>query len=396
MKKLVWPGRRKALVLGSIAMAVVAIVVLRDVIHRATAAEAAQAAPPAIPVITTTAAREDVPIFVAGIGTVQPAQSVTVKVRVDGQLEKIAFTEGQDVKAGDLLAQIDARPFQAQLDAALAQKAKDEATLAAALKDLDRYRTLVEQDSIQRQILDTTIATVGQLKASVQADQAQIDNARVQLGYTTIRAPVSGRTGIRLVDAGNIVHAADAAGLVVINQIDPVDVIFTLPEDEFQRVNQAIRESGKAPLSVQALARESNASLGTGRLRLVNNQIDTATGTFQLKASFANPAHVLWPGQYVNVRLVLGTRHDATTVPESVVQRGPNGLLAYVVKPDESVAAQSIRVGETQDGKAVIDEGLAAGTRVVAEGQYKIKPGVKVVEAKQAGTPAIAQKGGGR
>jgi membrane fusion protein, multidrug efflux system len=314
-------------------------------------------------------------------------------VRVDGQLEKISFAEGQDVKVGDLLAQIDARPFQAQLDAALAQKAKDEATLAAALKDLDRYRTLVEQDSIQRQLLDTTIASVGQLKASVQADQAQIDNARVQLGYTTIRAPASGRTGIRLVDAGNIVHAADATGLVVINQIDPVSVIFTLPEDEFQRVNEAIHANGKAPLSVQALARENNASLGTGRLLLVNNQIDTATGTFQLKASFPNPSHALWPGQYVNVRLVLGTRHDATTVPESVVQRGPNGLLAYVVKPDDSVAIQSIRVVQTQDGKAVIDDGLAAGTRVVVEGQYKIKPGVKVVEARQAGAPAIAQTG---
>ncbi len=319
------------------------------------------------------------PIFVAGIGTVMPAQSVTVKVRVDGQLEKVAFKEGQDVNKGDLLAQIDARPLQAQLDAAIAQKAKDEASLVSALKDLDRYTTLVAQDSIQVQLLDAQKATVGQLRASIQADQAQIDNARVQLGYTTVRSPVDGRTGLRLVDEGNIVHATDTTGLVVINQIDPIAVVFTLPEDEFRRVNDAIRASGKAPLEVLAFAQGSKTSLGTGRLLLVNNQIDTTTGTFQLKALFPNHAHSLWPGQYVDAHLILGTRRAATTVPESAIQRGPNGLYAYVVNAGEVVAAQPVTVAQTQDGKAVIDQGLAPGACVVAEGQYKIKPGAKVV-----------------
>ncbi len=395
MQAFVGPGRRKALLGAAVVAAVLSVVAIRAAFHRADAADKVAAQPSPIPVVTATAAKEDVPIFLSGIGTVQAAQSVTVKVRVDGQLDKVAFTEGQDVKGGDLLAQIDPRPFQAQLDQALAQKARDEATLANALKDLERYTTLVAQDSIQKQTLDTQTATVSQLKAGIQSDQAQIDNAKVQLAYTTIRAPVSGRTGIRLVDAGNIVHAADATGLVVINQIDPIAVIFTLPEDDFPKINQAIAASGSAPLQVQALSRASGAAVGTGRLLLVNNQIDTATGTVQLKALFPNRSHALWPGQYVNVRLVLGMRHDAVTVPESTVQRGTEGVFAYIVKPGDVAAMQAIRVAQTQDGKAVIDDGLAAGTRVVVDGQYKIKPGAKVVEAKQAATTTpVAQKSG--
>ena len=349
--------RRRFMWLG-LGIAVVLVVVAIAVFMRRTKPANAPAAPTAVPVSMGTVGKEDLPIYVAGIGTVQAAQTVTVKARVDGQLEKVAFTEGQDVKQGALLAQIDPRPFQAALDQALAQKAHDEAQLAEALKDLDRYTTLVAQDSIQRQTLDTQSALVGQLKASVQADQAQIDNARVQLGYTTIRAPVSGRTGLRLVDAGNIVHAADTTGLVIINQIDPIAVIFTLPEEDFQRTNQSIQASGSRQLQAQALAREDSALLGTGRLLLVNNQIDTSTGTFQLKALFANPSHKLWPGQYVNIHLVLGTRRDAATVPESTVQRGPNGLFAYVVNRDDSVVTQPVKVELTQDGKAIIGEGL--------------------------------------
>ncbi len=396
MNALAQLGRRKLLLAALLVVAVLVIVLVRGILHRADAADQTPAQSPGVPAVTAIATREDMPIYLTGIGTVQAAQSVTVKARVDGQLVKVAFTEGQDVKEGALLAQIDPAPYQALLDGALAQKAHDEATLANALKDLERYKTLFAEDSIQQQTLDTQKATVDQLKASVQSDQAQIDNARVQLAYTTIRAPVNGRTGLRLVDVGNIVHAADTTGLVVINQIDPIAVIFTLPEEHVPKINEAIRAAATSPLQVQALARENGAALGTGHLLLLNNQIDTTTGTVQLKALFPNRSLALWPGQYVNARLVLGTRHDATTVPASAVQRGQNGLFAYVVKPDNTAAVQPIRVVETQDGKAIIAEGLTPGTRVVVSGQYKLKPGVKVVEAEQATpAPAVARQSGG-
>jgi multidrug efflux system membrane fusion protein len=392
---LVRPPWQKILALGLVVLVVTGIVLVRTLLHRADAAD--KTPPPAgVPVVTATAAKEDMPIFLTGIGTVQAAQSVTVKARVDGQLKKVAFSEGQDVKEGDLLAQIDPAPFQAVLDGAVAQKAKDQATLANALKDLERYKTLFAQDSIQQQTLDTQVATVDQLKAGILSDQAAIDNARVQLAYTTIRSPVNGRTGLRLVDVGNIVHAADTTGIVVINQIDPIAVIFTLPEEHVPTINQAIHAAGTTPLTVRALARENGAALGTGHLLLVNNQIDTTTGTVQLKALFPNRSLALWPGQYVNARLVLGTRHDATTVPESVVQRGQDGLYAYVVKPDNVAVVQPIRVTQTQDGKAIIAEGINPGTRVVVAGQYKLKPGSKIVEVEQAAAPAVAQQSGGR
>ena len=375
-------SKRRALYWIALALSVLtAVIVFRVFFTNKPAPQRPSAA--AVPATTAIAAEEDVPVTLAGIGTVTPLLSVTVKVRVDGQLESVAFKEGQDVKAGDLLAQIDPRPFQAVLQQAQAQKARDEALLKNAQLDLERYTTLWQQDSVSRQILDTQRATAEQLKATVQADQAQIDTAKLQLTYSTIRAPISGRTGARLVDPGNIVHAADTTGLVVINQIDPMAVVFTLPEDKFQTVNKALGNGAKA-LKVMAYARETAELLGSGKLTLVNNQIDTATGTFQLKGVFANAAHLLWPGQYVNVSVILGTRQSAVTVPASVVQRGPNGLVAYVVGADDAVAVQPIRVASSQDGKAVIEEGIAAGTRVVVDGQYKLKPGSKVTEVQAA------------
>lgn len=346
----------------------------------------------AIPVVTTIVMQKDVATYRIGIGTVFPAQSVTVKARVDGQLEKIAFREGQDVKQGELLAQIDPRSYQTQLEVALAQKARDEASLTDALKNVERYAKLVTEGSIPQQTLDTQRSTADQLKASVQADQAQIDNAQVQLSYTTIRAPVSGRTGLRLIDVGNIIHATDANGLVVINQIDPIAVIFTLPESDFQIVNQALHKSGNVPLKTTALARDENTVIGTGHLLLLNNQIDTSTGTFQLKALFSNPEHNLWPGQYVNVSLQIGIRHNALIIPAVAVQRGSNGLFVYVVTADNSVIAQPVSTASSQDGQAIIDTGLKVGQRVVIDGQFKIKSGSKITEASRVDASSSSQQ----
>ena len=378
------------------AVLVIAAVIYRPAFLGTKAADPVKGTAPAVPVVTTTVKEQDIPTYLSGIGSVTPLYAVTVKARVDGQLEKVMFSEGQDVAAGSVLAQIDPRPFRAQLDLAQAQKARDSAQLANSMVDLERYTVLWKQDSIPQQTLATQQTTVAQLKATVQADQALIDTAQVQLDYTTIRAPISGRTGVRLVDPGNIVRASDNTGIVGINQINPIAVVFTLPEDRFQDVNNAIREHGRSALDVQAFARENNTLLGTGKLMLVNNQIDTATGTVQLKAQFPNAAHKLWPGQYVNIHLVMGTRQRAATVPASVVQRGPNGLFAYIVKPDETVAVQTLRVGLIQDNVAIIEDGLVAGTRVVADGQYKLKPGAKIVEVSAAAPgkgPRNGQKG---
>jgi multidrug efflux system membrane fusion protein len=351
--------------------------------HRALAADppATHAAPP---VVATVAAvqQQPMPLVRNGIGTVAATQSVTVKTRIDGQLDRIVFTEGQDVKAGQVLAHIDARALQAQLAQAQAARAKDQASLANARADLARTTQLIRDDAATQQQLDTQQALVAQLQAAVQADDAQIAYAQVQLSYTTITAPIAGRTGARLVDVGNIVHAADATGLVVINQVDPITVVFTLPEEAFQDVNRAFHTS-RQPLVVQALPRTGTEVLGTGQLTLLNNQIDTANGTVQLKARFPNPQHALWPGQYVNVRLQLGTRPDALTIPAAAVQRGQDGTYVYRVEPDgRTVQTQAVTVADIQDGLAVIDQGLAAGQQVVVDGQYKLKPGATITAAK--------------
>ncbi|GAB3630259.1 efflux RND transporter periplasmic adaptor subunit [Pandoraea terrae] len=353
--------------------------------------ETPPAAPPpaAVTAVTAVVAAQDLPRYLTGIGTVQATTSVTVRVRVDGQLERIDFNEGQDVKAGDVLAQIDPRPLRAQLEQVRAAKARDAAQLANARVDLQRYLALAEQGASSRQQADTQAALVKQLDAAVQTDQAAVDYAAVQLGYTTIRSPISGRTGVRLIDVGNIVHAADANGLVVVNQIDPITVLFTLPEDAVGRVNAAMQEAGGQPLVVDVYPRDGTQKLAAGKLTLVNNQIDTTTGTVSLKATFDNPKHVLWPGQYVNVRLEIGTLKQAVAVETSVIQRGPNGPFVFVVKADDTAAVQPVRLGATQGSQTVIEDGLAPGTRVVVDGQLKLRAGVKVKEA-----PARADAGG--
>jgi membrane fusion protein, multidrug efflux system len=359
----------------------------------ARAAAGKPAATSAAPVQATTALvkQQDVLVYRAGIGTVTAAASVTVKARIDGELEQVAFVEGQDVKAGQVLARIDPRTLRAQLAQAKAQRAKDEATLANARVDLKRYTALVAEEAATPQQLDTQKALVAQLEAAVQSDDAQINFAQVQLDFTTITAPISGRVGARLVDAGNIVHAADANGLVVINQVDPIAVVFTLPEEAFQDINRALKAS-QQPLVVQAFPREGRDLIGTGKLVLLNNQIDTTTGTVQLKGLFANPQHTLWPGQFVNVRLILGARQNALTVPAATVQRSQDGTYAYVVGADgKTVSNQPITVAQIQDGVAIVEQGLAAGQRVVVDGQYKLKPGSTIVES--ARKPGVAVSG---
>ncbi|HCE10734.1 MAG TPA: efflux RND transporter periplasmic adaptor subunit [Oxalobacteraceae bacterium] len=386
------PARRRlyraALIL---ALATMAWFALRS---RAAAPPSAPKAAPAVHATLVRVAREDVPHFLIGVGTVQAQATVTVKTRLDGQLERVDYVEGEDVKAGQVLAQLDARPLRAQLEQVQAQKAKDEAQLANARLDLDRYTRLIKEDATSQQTLDTQRALAAQFQAAVQADDAQIHYAQVQLGYATITAPLAGRVGARLVDPGNIVHASDANGLVVINQIDPIAVVFALPGDAVQAINRS-QQVGRR-LAVLAYSRNGDALLARGELVLVNNQIDVASGTVQLKARFANPQHVLWPGQYVNVRLLLGEHAQALTVPAAVVQRGQSGTYAYVVGADGKAQMRPIEVLQIQDDKAVIAKGLQAGETVVLDGQYKIKPGVAVVAGPGGGasvTPGATPTG---
>jgi multidrug efflux system membrane fusion protein len=330
----------------------------------------------AIPATVGVSERKNVPVYLTGLGTVQAFNTVTAKVRVDGQLDKVNFTEGQTVKAGDVLAQIDPRPFQAALDLATATKAKDQAQLENARLDLKRYQTAGTLANTQQQI-DTQGALVRQLEAAVAADQANIEGARTQLDYTTIEAPLSGRTGIRLLDQGNIVHATDTTGLVVITQLQPISVIFTLPQDQLQDVIHEM-SAVSTPLSVFAFGRNNEQQLGEGTLALVDNVIDQNTGSVRLKATFPNNNSALWPGQYVNVRLLLKTLPQAVTVPSTAIQRGPDGMYVYAVKPDQTVAMQAVTVGQMTDGTSVIDSGLAAGTPIVTGGQSRLQPGSRV------------------
>ncbi|MDY0744365.1 efflux RND transporter periplasmic adaptor subunit [Paucibacter sp. R3-3] len=344
---------------------------------------------PPVPVRSAVAKSETVPIALSGIGAVLPVSSVTVRTRVDGALDSLGFKEGEDVKAGQVLARIDPRSFQATLQQAEAQKARDEAQLANARADLARYGQLIKEDATSQQQLDTQKALVAQLAATVKTDDATINAARVQLSYTTITAPISGRVGARLVDAGNIVHAADANGLLVINQIDPIAVQFSLPESNFQQINAALRQRGAKALVVEAIDRGSREVLATGHLVLLNNQIDTTTGTIALKGHFPNAAHKLWPGQSVDARIVLGDQENAITIPTAAVQRSQDGNFAYVVD-GQQVRMQPLDVTETIGEKTVVGKGLQAGDRVVTEGQYRLQPGAHVAEAATAAASAAS------
>lgn len=328
---------------------------------------------PVIAVQAGTVAREDVPLWFDGIGTVQAFNTVTVRARVDGELQRVDLQEGQLVKAGDLLAVIDSRPLQAQMAQAKAKKVQDEAQLANARRDLERNMQLREFAS--KQTVDTQRAQVAQLEAQLKADDAAIEAVQVQLNYTTITAPISGRIGLRNIDQGNMVRSGDANGLVTITQIQPIAVVFTLPEKHLPAILRA-QERGEMP--VQALDREGKSILASGKLQVIDNAIDTGTGTIRLKATIPNEPQRLWPGQFVNVKLLATVRRGATTVPSTVVQRGPQGTYAYIVKDDLTVEQRSIRVANIEENKAIIEEGLTPGEKVVVDGQYRLQPGSKV------------------
>jgi multidrug efflux system membrane fusion protein len=364
--------------------------------QRAASASASAAASAAanrmIPVLTTRVAQRDVPVWREGLGNVSAFYTVTVKTQVDGRVDKVLFTEGQHVNKGDALVQIDARPFAIQLESAQAALARDAANSKNARVNLERYKTLSQQNLIAVQQMTDQQSSVDQLDAQIRSDQALIDTARLNLDYARIVSPIDGVTGVRLVDPGNVVHSADATGLVVVTQLDPIAVLFTLPEDDLPAVQEAM---AKGSLVVEAFSRNGDKSLGQGKLSLIDNQINQATATMRLKAIFPNPQSSLWPNQFVKARLRLTTRTKAIVVPAAVVQHGPQGTFAYVVGADSTVTMRPVTVDAIQGDLAIVSKGLAPGDEVVTEGQAQLRPGARV-SAKPAGSgkPAEGAAGG--
>jgi membrane fusion protein, multidrug efflux system len=340
------------------------------------------ASPPAVtaavPVVAGVVSSHDVPIYLEGVGTVIAYNTVVVRSQIQGQITQIAFTEGQAVRTGDLLAQIDPRPYQAQIDQFTANRDRDLAQLANAEANLKRYMPLLTKGYATTQLVDTQKAQVSQVQNAIKSDEALIAAANVQLSYTRLTSPIDGITGIRQIDIGNIIHPTDPNGLVVVTQIEPISLIFTLPETDLPQIQQQ-QQKTKGPLTVLAYSQDNKIKLGEGTLGLVNNQIVQTTGSIQLKANFPNKTHSLWPGQLVNVRLLLDTRHDGLTVPASVVQQGPKGTYAYVINPDNKVEIRPVTVAQISDGQALIDSGLSANEQVVVDGQYKLQPGTQVM-----------------
>ncbi|MGF6308677.1 multidrug efflux system membrane fusion protein [Bradyrhizobium sp. i1.8.4] len=350
------------------------------------AAEAAQKRSvqrPAVPVKISPVEKADFPVYLTSLGTVQAFNTVQVRTRVDGQITKLGFKEGQFVKAGDTLVEIDPRPYQAALDQAKAKKAQDEANIANANLDLQRTTKLGEFAT--RQQLDTQRSTVAQLTAQIAADDAAIFNAQTQVDYATVKSPIDGIVGLRLVDIGNIVNASAQTGIVTITQIEPITVIFTAPEDQLPDIKAAL---AVAPPKTIALTTDGKRVLSTGTLALINNQVDTTSGTVRLKAVFDNKDHALWPGQSVSTRLLVRTLKDATVVPDDAVQHGTEGLYAYSVNQENKAELRKIKVSQSIDGKSVIDEGLSPGQQVITAGQYKVSPGTLVTTAVASSDPS--------
>ena len=366
--------RRKILILASL-LVVVLVAGGAILAPRFAPRQEPPAAPAAIPVVAAAVSRHDVPIYLRGVGTVIAYNTVQIRSQIAGQLIRIDFTEGQNVKAGDLLAEIDPSPYIAQLDQMIATRERDQAQLTNALANLTRYDQLQAKGWATAQLTETQKAQVAQLQNAVKADEALIAAARVELAYTKLTSPIAGVTGIRLIDIGNVIHPNDPTGLVVVTQLQPISVLFTLPETYLPRIQQQME---KGPLTVLAYSQDDRIKLDQGTLGLVDNEILQATGTIRLKAEFPNPAHRLWPGELIGVRLVLENRANGLTVPASVVQQGPQGAYAYVIDPTDTVEARPIVVAQIRGGQALIDSGLKAGEQVVVDGQYKLQPGSHV------------------
>jgi multidrug efflux system membrane fusion protein len=356
-----------------------------------------------VPVVAALTKRSDVPVYLDGVGTIRALNTVTVRSQVDGKLLSVNYTEGQQVERGFVLAQIDPTTYQAAYDQAVAKKALDEATLANARVDLERYTRLAASNSIAKQQLDTQKSLVAQQEAQVRLDQAQIDNAKAILDYTQIVAPLAGRTGIRQVDQGNIVHASDASGIVVITQLQPISVLFTLPQQQLGEVNRAFAAGA---LPVDAFGPDNKTVVETGELKVVDNQVDPSTGTIKLKAEFPNRALQLWPGGFINVRLLIDTLKGAIVAPTAAVQRGPSGTFVYVVQPDSKVAVRPVTVTQQDEVQAVISKGLQADERVVTTGFARLTAGAQVTptnaesapspDAQPAQTPRQRRRGQGQ
>ena len=344
------------------------------------------AQPISVRVTTAAVAKTDFPVYLSGLGTVQGFNTVQVRTRVDGQIDKVAFTEGQLVNQGDLLVEIDPRPFQASLDQAKAKKVQDEANLANANLDLQRFTKLGEFATKQQ--TDTQRSTVAQLTAQIAADDAAIANAQTQLDYTQVKSPISGVAGLRQVDIGNIVNASTQTGIVTIAQIEPIAVIFTAPEEQLPYINESQKIS---PLKVVAITTDGKKPLAEGKLAVVNNQVDTSSGTIRLKAVFDNKDHALWPGQSVSTRLLVTTLKDAIVVPDDAVQHSTNGLYAYTVNQDSKAELHKVKVSQSFDGHSVVDDGLSAGQQVITGGQFKVQPGTLVATAVASSDPAPAK-----
>jgi multidrug efflux system membrane fusion protein len=384
-----------------ILVAVVAIVLgaLGWFLSHRKSAHATSSAPAAsservVPVVVATVEKRDVPIVLEGLGNVTPLFTVVVHAQVDGRLDAVRFTEGQAVRKGQIIAQVDARPFVIQLHNAEAALARDQATLRNAQLDLGRYTELRAQNLIPQQQLDQQRTLVDTSQAAIRADEAQIESARLQLDYAAIKAPIDGVTGVRLVDPGNLVHTNDPTVIVVITQLDPIAVMFTLPEDDLPRV---AKELARGPLRVEAFNRDGTQRLAEGTLALVDNQINAQTATIRLKAKLPNPERQLWPNQFIKARLRLATREGALVVPAAALQRGPQGTFVYVVGDGDIAKARAVEIESTQGEIAIVASGLSAGERVVAEGQNQLRPGAKVApRAAPAGSSRESDTRGAR